>query len=59
MMVLALALVHWVYSCTADFGSLGAVVEWLSRLTRYALGSSSGSHPRISRSLLLAWAYVI
>ena len=28
--VLALALVHWVYSCTANFGSLDAVIAWLA-----------------------------
>ena len=33
--VLALALVHWVYSCTALFGSMSAVVERLASLTRY------------------------
>jgi hypothetical protein len=35
--VLALALVHWVYSCTADFGSLDAVIGWLASLSRHAL----------------------
>jgi hypothetical protein len=35
--VLALALVHWVYSCTADFGSLDAVIAWLASLSRHAL----------------------
>jgi len=36
-MVLALALVHWVYSCTATLGNLDAVVEWLARCTEYVL----------------------
>lgn len=35
--VLATALVHWIYSCTALFGSLDAVVERLARLTNYML----------------------
>lgn len=35
--VLALALVHWLYGCTADFHSMDAVVSYLARLTRYAL----------------------
>ena len=35
--VLALALVHWVYSCTSNFGSLDAVIGWLASLARYAL----------------------
>jgi serine/threonine protein kinase len=35
--VLALALIHWVYSCTAVFGSLEAVVKKLASLTRYML----------------------
>ncbi|HTL29490.1 MAG TPA: class I SAM-dependent methyltransferase, partial [Tepidisphaeraceae bacterium] len=35
--VLALALVHWIYSCTAILGSLDAVMERLSRLCRYML----------------------
>jgi SAM-dependent methyltransferase len=35
--VLAFALTHWAYSCTATFGSLEAMVEKLSQLTTYAL----------------------
>jgi predicted Ser/Thr protein kinase len=35
--VLAMALVHWVYSCTADFGSLDAVIKWLASISRHAL----------------------
>lgn len=35
--VLATALVHWVYSCTALFGSLDSVIERLARLTNYML----------------------
>jgi SAM-dependent methyltransferase len=35
--VLATALVHWIYSCTALFGCLDAVVEKLARLTNYML----------------------
>jgi len=35
--VLALALVHWVYSCTALFGSLDSIIKKLSQLTRYML----------------------
>lgn len=35
--VLALALVHWVYSCTASFGDLERTVEWLAGLTEYML----------------------
>jgi len=35
--VLALALIHWVYSCTADFGSLDRVIAWLAGLARHAL----------------------
>lgn len=35
--VLALALVHWLYSCTATFGSLSKVLERLALLTRYML----------------------
>jgi serine/threonine protein kinase len=33
--VLALALVHWAYSCTALFGSASAFVERIASLTRY------------------------
>ncbi len=36
-MVLAFALVHWLYSCTAAYGSLDAVVAKLSSLTRQLL----------------------
>lgn len=35
--VIALALVHWVYSSTALFGSLDTVIEKLSLLTNYML----------------------
>jgi hypothetical protein len=35
--VLALALIHWIYSCTEAFGSLDAVVERLAALTGYML----------------------
>ena len=35
--VVALALVHWIYSCSADMGSLDAVVEKLAGLTKYML----------------------
>jgi tetratricopeptide (TPR) repeat protein/SAM-dependent methyltransferase len=35
--VLGLALVHWLYNCTASFRSLHAVVQHLAQLTRYAL----------------------
>lgn len=35
--VLAFALVHWLYSCTAAYGSLEAVVAKLSSLTRHLL----------------------
>ena len=33
--VLAAALVHWIYSCTALFGCHDAIVEKLARLTNY------------------------
>jgi hypothetical protein len=33
--VLAAALVHWIYSCTALFGCLDTIVEKLARLTNY------------------------
>ncbi|HCR86480.1 MAG TPA: hypothetical protein DIV86_07365 [Alphaproteobacteria bacterium] len=35
--VIALALVHWIYSCTALTGSLDAVVKKLANLTNYML----------------------
>ena len=35
--VVALALVHWIYSCTALFGSLDAVIGKLAQLTKYML----------------------
>lgn len=35
--VLALALLHWIHSCTAGFGSLDAALGKLSELTRYML----------------------
>lgn len=34
---LALALVHWIFSCTALYGNLDAVVQKLSLLTKYML----------------------
>ena len=35
--VVALALVHWIYSCSADLGSLDAVIGKLASLTKYML----------------------
>jgi serine/threonine protein kinase len=35
--VLALALVHWVYSCTALFGSVNSIVKRLAEMTRYMI----------------------
>jgi GT2 family glycosyltransferase/serine/threonine protein kinase len=35
--VVSLALVHWLYTCTATMGSLAKVVEFLSSLTDYLL----------------------
>jgi len=35
--VLALALIHWIYSCTAVYGDLDAVVDKLASLTKYML----------------------
>ncbi|MGW8258268.1 MAG: class I SAM-dependent methyltransferase, partial [Thermoguttaceae bacterium] len=35
--VLALALVHWIYSCTATFGDLDAIVEKFAKLAKYML----------------------
>jgi serine/threonine protein kinase len=35
--VLALALVHWVYSCTDVFGSVNSIVKRLAELTRYMM----------------------
>jgi serine/threonine protein kinase len=35
--VISLALVHWLYTCTATMGSLTRVVEFLSSLTDYML----------------------
>jgi len=35
--VLALALVHWVYSCTALYGSLDATIKKLADITNYML----------------------
>jgi tRNA A-37 threonylcarbamoyl transferase component Bud32 len=35
--VIALALVHWLYSCTSTFGSLDAVIGKLAALTNYML----------------------
>lgn len=31
--VTACALIHWVYSCTASFGSLSSIIEYLSKIT--------------------------
>jgi hypothetical protein len=31
------ALIHWVYSCTADYGSLDLIVEYLSSLVKHVL----------------------
>lgn len=35
--VLAFAMVHWLYSCTADYGTLDAVIEKLARLSNVVL----------------------
>lgn len=35
--VIALALVHWLYNCTSAFGTVGAVVRHLAGLARHAL----------------------
>jgi len=35
--VIALALIHWIYSCTAVLGSLSEALAKLARLTRYLL----------------------
>ncbi len=35
--VLALALIHWIYSCTSLFGSLDAVIKKLADLTKHML----------------------
>jgi len=35
--VFAFALVHWLYSCTAAFGSLDSIIEKFSRLSNYML----------------------
>jgi hypothetical protein len=35
--VIALALIHWIYSCTALYGSLDAVMRKLRQLTKYML----------------------
>lgn len=35
--VIALALVHWIYSCSAVLGSLDSIIEKLSSLTNYML----------------------
>lgn len=35
--VLALALIHWIYSCTATYGSIDAAIKKLSDLTNYML----------------------
>ena len=36
-LVLAFAMVHWLYSCTANYGSLDAVIQKLASLTRSVL----------------------
>ena len=35
--VLALALIHWIYSCTASFGDLHGIIERFAKLTKYML----------------------
>ena len=35
--VLALALVHWIYSCTATYGSIDRIIQKLARITKRAL----------------------
>jgi len=35
--VFALALIHWIYSCTSAFGSLNAAVSFLKKLTKESL----------------------
>ena len=35
--VFALALIHWIYSCTSAFGSLNATVSFFKKLTRESL----------------------
>ena len=35
--VLALALVHWIYSCTATFGNLDRIIERFAALAKYML----------------------
>jgi serine/threonine protein kinase len=35
--VVALSLIHWIFSCSAQFGSLSKVIEKLSSLTNYIL----------------------
>jgi len=35
--VCALALIHWIYSCTAVMGSLSKAIGWLAELTRFML----------------------
>lgn len=35
---IALALIHWIYSCTSDqFGSLEKIIEWMSSITKECL----------------------
>jgi hypothetical protein len=36
-LVLAFAMIHWLYSCTAAYGSLDAVIDKLADLTRHTL----------------------
>lgn len=33
-MVIGLAIVHWLYSCTSSFGSLNAIVGWFAKMTK-------------------------
>ncbi len=35
--VLALALIHWIYSCTASFGDLHGIIEKFAKLAKYML----------------------
>ncbi|MGA2061281.1 MAG: methyltransferase domain-containing protein, partial [Thermoguttaceae bacterium] len=35
--ILALALIHWIYSCTASFGDLHCIIEKFAKLAKYIL----------------------
>ena len=35
--VFALALIHWIYSCTATFGDLNGIIEKFAKLAKYML----------------------